>query len=104
MKWWDDRWLKESFADYLGGLALAEATRFTNGWVTFALRRKAWAYTQDLYPTTHPIVADIPDVEAAKLHFDGITYAQGASVLTQLVSFVRREAFVAGSRLCVTRF
>src|SRR5699024_4407906 len=104
MKWWDDLWLKESFADYMGGLALAEATRFTNGWVTFALRRKAWAYTQDLYPTTHPIVADIPDVEAAKLNFDGITYAKGASVLKQLVSFVGREAFFAGSRLYFKRF
>ncbi len=82
MKWWDDLWLKESFADYMGGLALAEATRFTDGWVTFAPRRKAWAYMQDLYPTTHPIVADIPDVEAAKLNFDGITYAKGASVLS----------------------
>ncbi|WP_166973870.1 aminopeptidase N [Brevibacterium atlanticum] len=104
MKWWDDLWLKESFADYMGGLALAEATRFTDGWVTFALRRKAWAYTQDLYPTTHPIVADIPDVEAAKLNFDGITYAKGASVLKQLVAFVGREAFFAGSRLYFKRF
>lgn len=104
MKWWDDLWLKESFADYMGGLALAEATRFADGWVTFALRRKAWAYTQDLYPTTHPIVADIPDVEAAKLNFDGITYAKGASVLKQLVAFVGREAFFAGSRLYFRRF
>lgn len=104
MKWWDDLWLKESFADYMGGLALAEATRFTDGWVTFALRRKAWAYMQDLYPTTHPIVADIPDVEAAKLNFDGITYAKGASVLKQLVAFVGREAFFAGSRLYFKRF
>ncbi|MGW9004949.1 aminopeptidase N [Brevibacterium casei] len=104
MKWWDDLWLKESFADYMGGLALAEATRFTDGWVTFALRRKAWAYMQDLYPTTHPIVADIPDVEAAKLNFDGITYAKGASVLKQLVAYVGREAFFAGSRLYFKRF
>src|SRR5699024_9649760 len=80
------------------------AAPVTNGWVTFALRRKAWAYTQDLYPTTHPIVADIPDVEAAKLNFDGITYAKGASVLKQLVSFVGREAFFAGSRLYFKRF
>ncbi|WP_219722431.1 M1 family aminopeptidase, partial [Brevibacterium paucivorans] len=76
----DDLWLKESFADYMGGLALAEATEFDDGWVSFALSRKDWAYRQDQYPTTHPIVADIPDVEAAKLNFDGITYAKGASV------------------------
>ncbi len=98
MEWWDDLWLKESFADYMAGLALAEATEHTDGWVTFALRRKDWAYRQDQYPTTHPIVADIPDVEAAKLNFDGITYAKGASVLKQLVTFVGREAFLDGSR------
>jgi aminopeptidase N len=98
MEWWDDLWLKESFADYMGTLALAEATEFGDAWVTFALRRKDWAYRQDQYPTTHPIVADIPDVEAAKLNFDGITYAKGASVLKQLVAFVGRDAFLAGSR------
>ena len=96
MTWWDDLWLKESFADYMGGLALAEATEFDDGWVSFALSRKDWAYRQDQYPTTHPIVADIPDVEAAKLNFDGITYAKGASVLKQLVAYVGRENFFRG--------
>lgn len=98
MTWWDDLWLKESFADYMGGLALAEATEFDDGWVSFALSRKDWAYRQDQYPTTHPIVADIPDVEAAKLNFDGITYAKGASVLKQLVAYVGIDAFREGSR------
>ncbi len=98
MAWWDDLWLKESFADYMGGLALAEATEFDDGWVTFALQRKGWAYRQDQYPTTHPIVADIPDVEAAKLNFDGITYAKGASVLKQLVAYVGQDAFMEGTR------
>ena len=97
MTWWDDLWLKESFADYMGGYALASATEYTDGWVSFALRRKDWAYRQDQYPTSHPIVADIPDVEAAKLNFDGITYAKGASVLKALVEYVGEEAFLAGS-------
>ncbi len=98
MRWWDDLWLKESFADYMGAHASAAATRFTDAWVTFALRRKAWAYQQDQLPTTHPIVADIPDLEAAKLNFDGITYAKGASVLKQLVAFVGEDAFFEGAR------
>ncbi|WP_243225247.1 aminopeptidase N [Microbacterium sp. CIAB417] len=98
MRWWDDLWLKESFADYMGSHASAAATRFTDAWVTFANRRKAWAYQQDQLPTTHPIVADIPDLEAAKLNFDGITYAKGASVLKQLVAFVGEEAFFEGAR------
>ncbi|MFD4181418.1 aminopeptidase N [Rhodococcus sp. NPDC058514] len=98
MVWWDDLWLKESFADFMGALASAEATQWSDAWVAFANRRKAWAYSQDQLPTTHPIVADIVDLEAAKLNFDGITYAKGASVLKQLVAYVGRDAFFEGSR------
>jgi aminopeptidase N len=98
MRWWDDLWLKESFADYMGAHASAEATRFTDAWTSFASNRKAWAYLQDQLPTTHPIVADIADLEAAKQNFDGITYAKGASVLKQLVAYVGVDAFFAGSR------
>ncbi|GAB2613684.1 aminopeptidase N [Streptomyces capparidis] len=98
MRWWDDLWLKESFADFMGAFALVEATRFTDGWVTFANRRKFWAYRQDQLPTTHPITADIRDLQDAKLNFDGITYAKGASVLKQLVAYVGREAFLEGAR------
>ena len=98
MRWWDDLWLKESFADYMGTHASAAATRFTDAWARFANQRKAWAYQQDQLPTTHPIVADIPDLEAAKLNFDGITYAKGASVLKQLVAFVGEDAFFEGAR------
>ena len=98
MRWWDDLWLKESFADFMGSFALVGATRWKNAWVEFANRRKAWAYRQDQLPTTHPIVADIRDLEDAKLNFDGITYAKGASVLKQLVAYVGQEAFLEGSR------
>ncbi|OIU87732.1 aminopeptidase N [Microbacterium sp. AR7-10] len=98
MRWWDDLWLKESFADYMGTHAAAAATRFTDAWARFANSRKTWAYRQDQLPTTHPIVADIPDLEAAKLNFDGITYAKGASVLKQLVAFVGEDAFFEGAR------
>jgi aminopeptidase N len=98
MRWWDDLWLKESFADFMGAYALVGATRWTNAWVGFANRRKAWAYRQDQLPTTHPIVATINDLEDAKLNFDGITYAKGASVLKQLFAYVGEEAFIEGSR------
>ncbi|MFJ6531554.1 aminopeptidase N [Microbacterium sp. NPDC091662] len=98
MTWWDDLWLKESFADYMGAHASAVATRYHDAWVKFAASRKAWAYQQDQLPTTHPIVADITDLEAAKLNFDGITYAKGAAVLKQLVAFVGDEAFFEGAR------
>ncbi|MEO5992956.1 MAG: aminopeptidase N, partial [Arthrobacter sp.] len=98
MQWWNDLWLKESFADYMGTLGVDRTTDWATAWVNFANNRKAWAYMQDQLPTTHPIVADIPDLEAAKQNFDGITYAKGASVLKQLVAYVGFEAFVAGSR------
>ena len=98
MQWWDDLWLKESFADYMGALAVDRATDFTNSWVSFANRRKAWAYVQDQLPTTHPIVADIPNLEAAKQNFDGITYAKGASVLKQLVAYVGFDTFIEAAR------
>ncbi|MDH2391528.1 aminopeptidase N [Streptomyces sp. HNM0663] len=98
MQWWDDLWLKESFADFMGSFSLAEATRFGNAWVTFANNRKAWAYRADQLPSTHPITADIRDLEDAKLNFDGITYAKGASVLKQLVAYAGRDAFLEGAR------
>ncbi|RKN64116.1 aminopeptidase N [Streptomyces klenkii] len=98
MEWWDDLWLKESFADFMGTFSMVEATRFTGGWITFANRRKAWAYRADQLPSTHPVTADIHDLEEAKLNFDGITYAKGASVLKQLVAYVGREAFLEGAR------
>jgi aminopeptidase N len=98
MRWWDDLWLKESFAEFMGAHASVRATRWTNAWVSFASRRKDWAYRQDQLPTTHPVKAQIGDLEDAKLNFDGITYAKGAAVLKQLVAYVGEEAFLEGSR------
>ncbi|MDN6566999.1 MAG: ERAP1-like C-terminal domain-containing protein, partial [Actinomyces sp.] len=97
-RWWGDLWLKESFADHQGTFAAAAATPYTGEWAAFAVGRKAWAYEQDQYPTTHPIAADVPDLDAAKNNFDGITYAKGAAVLKQLVAWVGEEAFFAGAR------
>ncbi|MGI8523901.1 MAG: aminopeptidase N [Nocardioides sp.] len=96
MRWWDDLWLNESFATYQGTLSLAEATRFSDAWTRFAQGEKAFAYAQDQLPTTHPITADIPDIEATHSNFDGITYSKGASVLRQLVAWVGRDSFDAG--------
>ena len=93
MGWWDDLWLKESFADYMGAYAVDSATDFTTGWISFANSRKGWAYVQDQLPTTHPIVADITDLEAADQNFDGITYAKGASVLKQLAAYAGQDSF-----------
>ena len=98
MRWWDDLWLNESFAEYVSTVATAEATRWPQAWATFCNTEKAWAYRQDQLPTTHPVAADIPDIEAVAVNFDGITYAKGASVLKQLVHYVGRDAFFAAMR------
>jgi aminopeptidase N len=98
MRWWDDLWLNESFATWAGTLAQSEGTRWTSAWTTFAQLYKAWAYRQDQLPSTHPIAADITDIEAVEVNFDGITYAKGASVLKQLVAYVGRENFLDGVR------
>lgn len=96
--WWDDLWLKESFAEFMGAWASVEATKYTEAWSNFAGARLNWALETDQAPTTHPIVADIVDLEAADQAFDGITYAKGAAVLRQLVAYVGEEQFFEGVR------
>jgi aminopeptidase N len=98
MRWWDDLWLNESFATWAATLAQAEATRWSSAWTTFAQLYKGWAYRQDQLPSTHPIAADIPDIDAVEVNFDGITYAKGAAVLKQLVAYVGRDNFLAALR------
>jgi aminopeptidase N len=98
MRWWDDLWLNESFAEYMANLATVEVTRWPNAWTTFANQEKTWACRQDQLSTTHPIAADIVDIEAVETNFDGITYAKGAAVLKQLVAWVGHDAFFAGLR------
>ena len=98
MQWWDDLWLNESFATFASVLCQAEATEYKQAWTTFANVEKSWAYRQDQLPSTHPVAADIPDLHAVEVNFDGITYAKGASVLKQLVAYVGLEAFLAGLR------
>ena len=98
MRWWNDLWLNESFAEYASTLAAAEATRWTSAWTTFSSMEKSWAYRQDQLPSTHPIVAEIRDLADVEVNFDGITYAKGASVLRQLVAWVGQDQFLAGLR------
>ena len=98
MRWWNDLWLNESFAEWASTTAQAEATEWTDAWTTFGTYEKDWAYTQDELSTTHPIVAEIRDLEDVEVNFDGITYAKGASVLKQLVAYVGREPFRDGLR------
>jgi aminopeptidase N len=96
MTWWDDLWLNESFAEWAAHHACQKATRFSEAWTGFSNQRKAWAYRQDQLPSTHPIAADMVDLDAVRVNFDGITYAKGASALRQLVAWVGEEEFLRG--------
>jgi len=96
MRWWNDLWLNESFAEWASTIAAAEATEWTEAWTTFHAMEKNWAYRQDQLPSTHPIVATIRDIEDVQVNFDGITYAKGGSVLKQLFAWVGRDAFFDG--------
>ncbi|MFF9620885.1 aminopeptidase N [Streptomyces griseosporeus] len=97
LKWWDDIWLNESFAEYMGYQTLTEATRFTDTWTDFGVVRKAWGYDADQRPSTHPVAPEqVDDTAAAMLNFDGISYAKGASALRQLVTWLGEKDFLAG--------
>ncbi|WP_394434957.1 aminopeptidase N [Streptomyces sp. SGAir0957] len=104
LQWWDDIWLNESFAEYMGYQTLTEATRFTDTWVDFGVARKTWGYDADQRPSTHPVAPEaVPDTASALLNFDGISYAKGASALRQLVTWLGEKDFLAGINTHFTR-
>jgi len=103
MRWWDDLWLNESFAEYMGHEVTERVTRFTGSWTTFAVLRKYWGYAADQRPSTHPVAGDVSDAAHALLNFDGISYAKGASILRQLVAWLGEETFLRGIRDYFTR-
>jgi aminopeptidase N len=103
LRWWDDLWLNESFAEYMGTLAVDESMRFTDRWAWFCATMKAWGYRQDELPSTHPIADDVADTAVALLNLDGISYAKGAGALKQLVAWVGFDAFVEGLKVYFDR-
>ncbi|MDI1465624.1 aminopeptidase N [Catellatospora sp. KI3] len=99
MRWWDDLWLNESFATYMGYRLVAEVTPWPQSWTRFGVGRKAWGYAADQRPSTHPIApTEVVDTDAAFANFDGISYAKGCSALRQLVAWIGDEAFLSGLR------
>ncbi|WP_052851867.1 aminopeptidase N [Streptomyces avicenniae] len=105
LRWWDDVWLNESFAEYMGYQVLSEATAY-RPWAEFATVRKPWGYEVDQRPSTHPVAPraeDVPDTASAWNNFDGISYAKGASALRQLVTWLGEDRFLAGINDHITR-
>jgi aminopeptidase N len=104
LTWWDDIWLNESFAEYMGYQTLTEATRFTDTWTDFGVNRKSWGYDADQRPSTHPVAPEaVDDTASALLNFDGISYAKGASALRQLVAWLGEKDFLTGINTHFTR-
>ncbi|HJQ41570.1 MAG TPA: aminopeptidase N, partial [Jatrophihabitantaceae bacterium] len=94
MRWWDDLWLNESFAEYLGCRITGD-----RAWVDFGATRKSWGYAADRRPSTHPVAGNgAADTARALTEFDGISYAKGASVLRQLAVYLGDDTFLAGLR------
>ena len=97
MKWWDDLWLNESFAEYMSHRTLCDATEFTDAWVDFSMARKPWGYAAERMPSTHPVAGlPAPDAQSALQNFDGISYAKGAATLRQLIAHIGDDAFISG--------
>ncbi|QEV17577.1 aminopeptidase N [Streptomyces alboniger] len=106
LRWWDDIWLNESFAEYMGFQTTAETTRFLDPWTAFGIARKTWGYDADQRPSTHPVAPDphaVPDTASALLNFDGISYAKGAGALRQLVAWLGEKDFLAGINTHIAR-
>ncbi|HCT78024.1 MAG TPA: aminopeptidase N, partial [Micromonosporaceae bacterium] len=99
MRWWDDLWLNESFATYMGYRLTAEVTKWPQAWTRFGAGRKIWGYAADQRPSTHPVApVQVVDTDDAINNFDGISYAKGCSALRQLVAWIGDEAFFSGLR------
>jgi aminopeptidase N len=103
MRWWDDLWLNEAFAEFACYWAAARATRYTDAWAGLLAGDKLSAYLADQGPTSHPIRVSVPDVAEAASIFDAITYPKGAAVLRQLVTYVGEENFVTGMKAYFAR-
>ena len=99
VRWWDDLWLSESFAEYMAHRVCVSSTEFTDAWVDATMARKMWGYAAERTPSTHPVAGSpADDTETALGNFDGISYAKGAAVLRQLIAFIGDDAFLSGVR------
>ncbi|MDF9718089.1 aminopeptidase N [Nocardioides sp. ChNu-153] len=97
-RWWDDLWLNESFAEYMGNRVTADVTEYGDTWVHNAHRRRQWGLVADQRPSTHPVAGNgAVDAAGALQDFDGISYSKGSSVLKQLAALVGDDVFLAGA-------
>lgn len=98
-QWWDDLWLNESFAEYMGLRVITDATEYADGPLHDSYARRCWGITADSRPTTHPVAGNpAEDALSALQNFDGISYARGSNVLRQLAARLGDEAFLGGVR------
>ena len=97
MGWWDDLWLNEGFASWLGDRT---TERLHPEWNTAleAVNLREAAMRLDALKTTHPVVQRVDTVEQANQAFDAITYLKGQAVIRMLEAYVGADAWRAGVR------
>jgi aminopeptidase N len=102
MRWWDDLWLNEGFASWIGARAVAELRPEWQAEL-YVVTARDWAMNRDAMVTTHPIVQRIDTVQQARLAFDSITYSKGYVVLGMLEDYLGRDTWRDGVRRYIDR-
>ena len=104
MRWWDDLWLNESFAEHMGYQVTHNVTEFRDSWVEAAFARKPWGLRADQRPSTHPVAGNgAVDSGQALQNVDGISYVKGAAAVKQLNARLGDDVFLDGLRAHFTR-
>ncbi|HEY2385726.1 MAG TPA: M1 family metallopeptidase [Candidatus Binatia bacterium] len=103
MAWWNDLWLNESFATFVGWKATADLTPEWGMWRDF-VATLARPFALDALVSTHPISFHVDNARQAAERFDVITYWKGAGVVRMIEAFLGADAFRAGVRAYLRRY
>ncbi len=98
MEWWDDLWLNESFASWIGNKAVDSLYPEWNMWTQFLFQDTNSGMELDALRNSHPIEANVKDPAEIRELFDAISYAKGASILWMIEQYLGEETFRSGLR------
>lgn len=104
MRWWDDFWLNESFATFVGYALCDRLYPGADWWGDFLQRETGTGLVQDALTTTHPIQVEVHHPSEIAEIADRISYGKGASVLRMVEAYIGEEAFRRGVTDYLTRF
>lgn len=104
MRWFDDLWLKEGFATFIGYKALEKLMPEYNAWKIFYERSKQSAYLTDATRGTTPIYQEIPNLSAAKSAYGNIVYSKAPSFLKQAEFYLGEKQFQTAVRAFLKKY